>query len=219
MKGFKKNIYGDLGEEFAKRYCETHNISFKKASRKEDLEKGIDAYIDKKPTDIKNTKNIYIFQIYDDGVIHVRHPFKIISCATHYFFVNVTENNAEFIEHIDVREKIKRDYISSVGVQNNFRKFLLSIDVRHYNEFGSNLDQACLELKKRILQFLNKDVSVTYSDIKLDIIDFKLMKKEKIKRPSAFYIESIRTKIRAGYKTPLSEKQKIKEENIIIIPL
>lgn len=202
MKDFKTNIAGDLGESFAEQYCKDNKISFKKANRKEDLEMGIDAYINGEPTDIKNTKNLYIFQIYDDGIIHVRHPFKSISCATHYFFVNVTKDKTEFIEHIDIYEKIKRDYIKYIEEQNNFREFLKSIDVRHYSEFGPSLEQACLELKKKILPFLNKDINVTYPDIKSDVIDFKLMKKEEVKKPTAFDLDAIRARIKGNNTKP-----------------
>jgi hypothetical protein len=203
MKDFKTNIAGDLGEDFAEQYCKANKISFKKATRKEDLEQGIDAYINGEPTDIKNTKNLYIFQIYDDGIIHVRHPFKSISKATHYFFVNVTKDKTEFIEHIEIFEKLIRDFVKFKEDGEYlcaFQAFLKSIDVRHYSEFGPSLEQACLELKKKILPFLNKDINVTYPDIKSDVIDFKLMKKDEIKKPTAFDLDAIRARIKGGTK-------------------
>lgn len=226
MKDFKKNIPGELGEEFAAQYCKERNIPFKKASHKEDLEQGIDAYIERKPTDIKNTKALYLFQIYDDGIIHVRHPFKIISKATHYFFVNVNEEKREFIKFVEISSLFSSSYLKKGQTYLSFKKFLHDIDVRHYSEFGLSLEQACLELKKKILFFIDKDVNLIYPNVKTNIIDFKLMKKETSPKPTISDLDIIRAKIKNMKSVCISPNtivkpivESIEEEKAIIVKL
>lgn len=188
FKGINNNL-GNLGQEFAKDFFAQHSIPFKEASKQEDLEYGIDCYIGKDnfPTDIKNTKDIYICQIYlENGIINSRHPFKKNTKATHYCVVNVSETEKKFIELIEIKQRLLRDYISGEENLKTLYRILQKFDKQHYQTkdlFGSgaplHLEQGCIQLKNLIKPLLKSDTYIVYPEITDDSkeISFKLTKK------------------------------------------
>jgi hypothetical protein len=227
MKEFIYNISGNLGEEFAKQYFQSLKIPFIKASKQEDLRYGIDAYVTNKktPIDIKNTEFIYIGQILDDGSINIRHPFKKESKATHYCFVNVNKDKQKFIELISIKEKLLRDFFKNEYSLNEFYKFIKEQDNKSYLNFGMNLNQACFKIKNIITLWLNQNVHLIYDEPKQNIINFKLMPKQEIKKINKKDISNARDLIKLNLKkiqikSTEEEKQKQSlQEDVIIIQL
>ena len=223
MKSFVCNKAGDLGEVFAKEYCEANNIAFKKATKSEDLRLGIDAYINNLPTDIKNTKDIYFLQLSDDGEFNTRHPFKETTKASHYFFVNVSEDHKEFIEFIAIKEKLLKKFFKDEEALENFFKFLKSLDDQTYHKFGNNFSEACLKIKNIILPYLKENVTLSYEEPKNSTTSFKLMEKKenKITKKNIFDAKALIKKNLDQIKNSSAEEKKEAndKENVIFIKI
>lgn len=191
-----ENKLGKLGEEFVKNYCKTNNIPFRKASKLEDLHWGIDCFINEQPTDIKNTKDIYLLQILSDGLISLRHPFRETTKATHYCFVNVSDKKDyqnEWVELIKIDTKLERDFIETSKLW-ELKKYLYSINGKHWKDFHQTLAGACLSLKKRLLTFCKTEVYLRYGSVEhsRDNQIFFKMTKEKSKEPEKLNIDTIK---------------------------
>lgn len=212
----KNKILGLAGEVFVESYCRQNKIKYKKGTNSEDVKYGIDAYIDGCPTDIKNTNSLYICQIYDTGIINVRHPFKKDSKPTHYCFVNVDgAGQGKFIEHISIKEKLLRDIVKSEEDLTNLLVYLHSLDNALYQSFGINLNQAALTIKNEILKYCKPSITLTYEEPQANTqLNFKISIKEKvINKPTIQSLSAIRDKIRNNTTTPIKKK----ENNIITI--
>lgn len=217
----KKSLdQGKAGEEFVEKHCQENNISYKKGSRSEDLKEGIDCYINDIPTDVKNTKDIFLCQIMrESGLINTRHPFKTNSKSTHYYFVNVKPDLAgELIEHILIDKKLLRDFIKSEEDLIRFKNYLQSIDGKHISEFGISEAQAAFKIKQVLVSFCKSNANISYNDSKesSNEISFKLYENKVISIK-----ESNTQSILDRFKNKSSEKKPIesKKENIIVIEI
>ena len=151
-------------------------------------ELGIDCYIgkDNYATDVKNTKDIYVCQIFaSTGIINSRHPFKKNTEATHYCVVNVSETQEEFIELVEIKTRLLRDYIKDEESLTKLYSLLQSFDQKHFKEKGLfsensalHLEQGCIHLKNLIKPLLKPNVFIVYPTITEDIqeISFKITK-------------------------------------------
>lgn len=216
----KNKILGLAGEVFVESYCRQNKLKYKKATHDEDIQLGIDAYINNEPTDIKNTNAIYICQILENGSINVRHPFKKNSKATHYCFVNVDgTGQGNFIEHISIKEKLLRDIIKSEKELGNLVIYLNSIDNLFYEGLGLNLNQAALKIKNEILKYCKPTVTIVYEEPETNSqLNFKIVKKKEDIKPTPQRISSIKDLI----KSKLTQPEKVKKEesnNVIIIKI
>lgn len=204
MKSYKPNIKGIAGEVFAESYCKQNKIKFKKATKEEDMTLGIDAYIgDRKiPSDVKNTPDLFVCQIMEDGIINVRHPFKLHSKATHYFFVEVdgTGTIGKFLAHIPIKDKLLNEFILSEESLKGMKNYLNSIDHCSYKKLGTNLSQASFKIKKDILQFCKDNVNISYDEPVggNKEISFRMLiqKKKETKSPTFNSINTIRQSIK-----------------------
>lgn len=220
MKEISKrdSILGLAGEVFVEGYCRKENLLYKKGSKEEDYNYGIDAYISDIPTDIKNSQYLFPCQINKEGFINTRHPYKTTSKATHFLFVNVDETGqGKFIEHISVKSKLIRDIVKDESNYYNLIEFLKQIDKQSYTIFGTNLDNASLKIKEKILSFCKEDVKVNYNNpISNHDISFKMKKEEKTESKLTIKsIQSIRDLIRERKEGTLIE-EKSKEKYPII---
>lgn len=217
------NTYGDLGQAFAKEFFEQHSIEFKEASKKEDLEFGIDCYIgkDKFASDIKNTKDIYVCQIYvENGIINSRHPFKKNTKATHYCVVSVNETEQRFIELIEIKQRLLRDFIKNEESLKVLYSLLQKFDQTDYRTKGlfgpssaMHLEQGCIQLKNQIKPLLKPNVFIVYPDITPETteISFKLTKGTTDASPKeqVVFQESVAS-------TTLAKRTLVKDSTIII---
>ena len=220
MKEHIRNESGELGEVFAKEYCEQKNIPFKKATKTEDMRYGIDAYINNLPTDIKNTKDIYFLQMSDDGEFNTRHPFKEETKASHYFFVNVGKEHKGFIEFVGIKEKLLRDFFKDEKSLNFFLNFIKELDNQFYNKFGNNYTEASLTLKQMLLPYLKENITISYEEPKDKTISFKLKKKEEVQitKKTIVNAKSLIQKNLQKMKLQVSNpKGQMVEEEVVII--
>lgn len=217
----KKSLeQGQVGEGFIERHCQDNNIPYKKATRSEDLKEGIDCYVDNIPTDVKNTKDVFLCQVIrESGLINTRHPFKTSSKSTHYYFVNVKSDlTGELIEHISIDKKLLRDFIKSEEDLIRFKNYLQSIDGKHISEFGISEAQAAFKIKQVLVSFCKSSANISYNDPKegVDEISFKLYENK-----STSNKESNTQSILDRFKNKSSDNKPVesKKENIIIIEI
>jgi len=216
---------GDIGVDFAELYLTTEGKEFKRASKLQDMEQGTDCFIDGIPTDVKNTNDIFICQIMTDtGRVNTRHPFKKKSKATHYCVVNVPIDDAsnpvtkgKFIEHVNIKERLLRDFIKDETNLKAFYKQLQDLENKNMKDFGVSQSQACFKIKQLILPFLKPDVGLSYvepTDADGEI-SFRLYKsKKKINNePTNLDVKSILSK----FKTNNANTSPSTGENIITI--
>lgn len=213
---------GDAGVDFAEKHLKEEGKVFARASKLQDLEEGIDCFIDSIPTDVKNTNDIYICQILTDtGKINVRHPFKSNSKVTHYCIVDVPlkgKSEPKFIEHINIKERLLRDFIKDEANLKEFYKTLKGLEKKNMKEFGISQSQACLKIKQLFLSFLKPDIGLSYAepDSAEGEISFRLFKSKSSKKssePTNLDIKSILSK----YKKETEDKPTPIKENIIHI--
>jgi hypothetical protein len=169
---------GEEGVRFVEQICLKKNISFVKGTREEDLKYGIDCYIDNQPTDVKNTEDLYICQIFiNNGIINTRHPFKTSSRATHYYIVNTKKNKA--IEFVEIEKKLLRDYIKDEKALKQFLSILKEIDGKSFKNYGLHLAHACIQIKEKLTTCLKPPVKISYPDPETSTeIYFKLSKRK-----------------------------------------
>ena len=217
----KKSLdQGKAGEEFVEKHCQDKNIPYKKATHSEDLKEGVDCYIDNIPTDVKNTKDIFLCQIMrESGLINTRHPFKTNSKSTHYYFVNVKPDlTGELIEHILIDKKLLRDFIKSEEDLTRFKNYLQSIDGKHISEFGISEAQAAFKIKQVLISFCKSSANISYNDPKegSSEISFKLYENKTTSTK-----ESNTQSILERFKNKSSENKsvEVKKENIIVIEI
>lgn len=212
---------GDAGVDFAEKHLTAEGKKFIRASKLQDLEEGIDCFIDSIPTDVKNTSDIYFCQILTDtGKINVRHPFKTNSKVTHYCIVDVPfkgKSESKFIEHINIKERLLRDFIKNEESLKNFYLTLKGLEKKNMKDFGISQSQACLKIKQLFLSFLKPDIGLSYAepDSADGEISFRLFKAKPSKKklePTNLDIKSILSK----YKKETETNPTIKE-NIIYI--
>jgi len=219
----KKSLeQGKVGENFVEQHCQEKNILYKKATRSEDLKEGIDCYINEIPTDVKNTKDIFLCQVMrDSGLINTRHPFKSSSKSTHYYFVNVKPDlTGELIEHISINEKLLRDFIKSEEDLIRFKNYLASIDTKHISEFGVSETQAIFKIKQVLISFCKPNVNISYNDPAVGVteVSFKLCQ-SKVKTTVAKESNTQSILERFKNKSSTSSPVEIKKENIIVIEI
>lgn len=209
---------GDAGVKFIEQYSLNQGWKYEKTSITLDLEQGIDCLLNSHPTDVKNTPDIYICQIFtDSGKINVRHPFKKTSKVTHYAVVSVKLGDitkGKFIEHVEIKERLLRDYISKSKDIKEFYKQLQGLEGKKMKEFGISQSQACLNIKKLLLPFLNTNSNITYTEPTEaeGEISFRLHKTKVSKVPLVAPNLDIKS-ILAKHKEPISTIK----ENIITI--
>lgn len=209
---------GDLGVDFAEQYLIKEGKVFKRASKLQDVEQGIDCFIDAIPTDVKNTSDVYCCQIMiDTGKINTRHPFKKNSKVTHYCVVNVSKDDptkGKFIEHVNIKERLLRDFVKDEVNLKGFYKQLQELDKKNMKDFGISQSQACFKIKQLLLPFLKPATGLSYVEpTEADgEISFRVYKsKKKINTtPVNLDIKSILSKYKREEKPDLGE-------NIIII--
>ena len=227
MKIVNNNILGLAGEVFAKSYCKENNIKFKKSTKDEDMIYGIDAYIgeEKTPIDIKNTADVFICQILEDGTVNTRHPFKPGTKATHYFVVEVDGmGNGKYIETVSIKERLLRDFIKSEKDYDKFKEYLLKIDRRSYHKLGINLSQACYKIKQEILQYCKENINLHYEEPVggNQEISFKLIKgskKRTVKPANSDSIKLIRNSIKAKMISNDIVDDTPQKDNVIVIKI
>ena len=209
----RDSILGLAGEVFVESHCRLNKLEYKKGSTQDDLVYGVDAYISKLPTDIKNTQYLFPCQINKEGLINTRHPYKTTSKATHFLFVNVDgSGQGKFIEHIPVKEKLLRDIVKEEEYD-NFLTFLQQIDKKSYLEFGTNLDNASLKIKEKLLSFLKKGLQVSYNTPTSNHdVSFKIKKEDIMKttKPTIKSIQSIRDLLKERREGTYTEEPKEK---------
>lgn len=214
---------GDVGVDFTEQYLTKEGKIFKRASKIQDLEEGIDCFIDKIPTDVKNTNDIFICQIMtDDGKINTRHPFKKKSKVTHYCIVDVPIDDVtkgNFIEHVNIKERLLRDFIKDEANLKLFYKQLQGLEGKNMKDFGISQSQACFKIKALLLPFLKDNIGLSYAEPEdaEGEISFKLFKSKKRKvntTPTNFDVKSILAK----YKKKDEAIPNLKE-NIITIDI
>ncbi len=176
---------GDAGVDFAEKHLITEGKTFKRASKLQDYEQGIDCFIDNIPTDVKNTNDIFVCQIMtENGNINTRHPFKKNSKVTHYCIVNVPKDDltkGKFIEHVNIKERLLRDFVKDEVNLKAFYKQLQELNGKNMKAFGISQSQACFKIKQLILPFLKADIGCSYVEpTEADgEISFKLYKSKK----------------------------------------
>ncbi len=209
---------GDIGVDFAEQQYTKDGITFKRASKLDDLEKGIDCFINKIPTDVKNTPDIFVCQIMtEDGRINTRHPFKKNSKVTHYCVVNVPKDDmtkGKLVEHIAIKDRLLRDIVKDETALKGLYKTLQSLEGKHMKDFGISQSQACFKIKQMIMPFLKSDVGCSYAEPTAaeGEISFRLYKSKK-KGPTAPQNLDIKS-ILAKFKT---EDKPISNDDIIYI--
>lgn len=208
---------GDVGVDYAEQYFTNLAITFKRASKLQDYEQGIDCFINKFPTDVKNTNDIFICQIMtEDGRINTRHPFKKNSKVTHYCVVNVPKDDitkGKMIEHIPIKERLLRDFVKDEANLEKLYKQLQELDGKSMKDFGISQSQACFKIKQLILPFLQDNIGLTYVEpSEADgEISFRLRKgKKREVTEQNLDIKSILSKFKK------EEKKSITEEIIVI---
>lgn len=221
---------GNLGEVFVEKYCKAHNMTFQKATKTEDIHFGIDCFIHDQPTDIKNTKDIFILQILSDGKISVRHPFRESTKATHYCFVNVSSEQKEWVEFTRIDIKLERDFIKSYKDLWEMKKWLYTINNKHWKDFHQTLSGTCLFIKKKLLTFCKEESYLKYGSVehsKDNQIYFKLMTKHKSKESEKLNLDTIKNareriaelkeKMKTVTKTVDSQTKDSEEEIVTIV--
>ena len=164
-KELYNNSKGEAGEKFASFFYGKTKIPFIKATKEEDLKLGIDAYIDNKATDIKNTTSIYFCQFFEDGKINVRHPFKKNTKATHYCFVEVDSDNYEkgkVIEFISIEDKLLRDYFIDKDSLESFKRDLQELEHKKSSTLGISKEQSAYKLKMSLMKYLKPSATISY---------------------------------------------------------
>lgn len=217
----KKSLgQGKVGEEFVRQHCQDNNIPYKKATYAEDLKEGVDCYINDIPTDVKNTKDVFLCQIMrESGLINTRHPFKTNSKSTHYCFVNVKADlTGELIEHISIDKKLLRDFVKSEEDLTRLKSYLQSIDGKHISEFGISESQAAFKIKQVLVSFCKSNANISYNDPKegVEEISFKLYQNT-VSSSKESNTQSILDKFRN--KSTETKPIEDKKENIIIIEI
>lgn len=159
---------GERGVECTKQFCKANNIPFVKASRDQDLQDGIDCFVDGVPTDVKNTEDIYFINVdVKYGTINTRHPFKKNSLATCYAMVKASETEEKFIEHTNINILLGRDFLKEDKVE-EFKTFLQTLDQTHFSAFerSVSLSQFCWKVKEYVLKnFVKGSTKVLYPTI------------------------------------------------------
>lgn len=209
---------GDIGVDFAEQHFIKEGSSFVRASKLQDLEQGIDCFINKIPTDVKNTLDVYCCQIMTDtGKINTRHPFKKNSKVTHYCVVNVPSDDpakGKFIEHINIKERLLRDLVKDEASLKGLYKELQALDKKDMKDYGISQSQACFKIKQLLSPYLKPEATISYVEpAEADgEISFRIYKsKRKVNNtPANLDIKSILSK----YKT---EEKPNSGENIIVV--
>ena len=203
---------GELGVAFIKQLCETNDIEFIAASKKEDLRLGIDCYVDGSPTDVKNTEDIYVCQIMlETNTVNVRHPFKEDSQATHYAVCKVKGDitKGKFIEHVDIEERLLRDFIKNKKSLTLFKQVLFNLQDKRVAELGLHLNHACINIKSQLTPFLKENIGIGYEEPQFSEreISFKIYKKRKSKDkgPVNLDVKSILTQFKSSGLAPVEE--------------
>jgi hypothetical protein len=218
---------GDIGVDFTEQHYSTQGVSFKRASKLEDHEKGIDVYIDKVATDVKNTPDIFFCQFStEDGKMNTRHPFKKKSKVTHYCVVNVPKDDitkGKFVEHIGIKDRLLRDFFKDKTNMEEFYKTVQSFEGKHMKDFGISQSQACFKIKQMIVPFLQLGVGCSYvepseADGEVSFRLFKSKRKTTPTTPQNLNIKDILSRHK-DIQTKLKEENPTSntDENIIVV--
>lgn len=212
---------GDVGVDFAEQSLLKEGKTFVRASKLQDLEKGIDCFIDKIPTDVKNTNDIFVCQIMTEtGRINTRHPFKKHSKVTHYCVVDVPKNDitkGKFIEHINIKERLLRDFVKDEESLTNLYKQLQGLEGKNMKDFGISQSQACFKIKQLILPYLKDNIGCSYVEpCEADSeISFKLVKlKKRVTTEQNLDVKSILAKFKKDNPPTDNSEEKIIQVNV-----
>lgn len=163
---------GKDGEDFVQHHCNNNDIAYRKATKEDNYLFGVDCYIDEKPTDVKNTRDLYFLnhKVTDKKgkVFFARHPFHVDNKATHYCFVHP---RAKTFEHVEIQQYLLEHYFIDAKAYAQFVAAVTQLhnkhkeEVDHFGEYVSDR-QTYWQFKKRLLPFLQEGVKLLYNEPK-----------------------------------------------------
>jgi len=174
----------ELGNKYllsAKKNLESLGFDFQVASDIEDINYGVDCYINNIPTDVKYTNYIFFLKYNTKERKFVsRHPFKHNTKSTHYLFVDIKTKK---FNHIPITEYLK-SFFKNDECFFKFVKIVSSLNDKKINDTFMSYcvsDEQVFKLLKVnfLIPLLNKNSTVLYSNYDGDsekIITFRLKK-------------------------------------------
>lgn len=174
IENTKQKAKGDAGEAFAEAWAMLNNFSFVKASRSDNIKKGVDHWIDNTPTDSKITNRIYLgnYREQDDKFI-VRHPFRTNSEATHYLMIKPNkELNTISFTHEKINENLAKRFLNHVYGKKHLTEILEMFDKKSFKDFNlKSAKQMLFILKSKILSsnLIKESTIIKYDEKQLSL--------------------------------------------------
>ena len=166
-----KPIYDNISESFILWYCVNHNLTYKKATFDQNYYKGIDCFIEGVPTDIKNTKGIFLGNLKKDKFL-ARHPFQKDTESKNYLFVECTKTKFELLYFGEIKEYLKDKYFNGDNY-NTVVSIVSKYHLEFYYKFSKSKDQFFFNLKKELEPYMKPNIYIRYSDDAIVLYTFE----------------------------------------------
>jgi hypothetical protein len=163
---------GNIGESFVRWHCQEYNISYKKATRDENLINGIDAFLDNIPNDIKNTPKIFLGKYsVKYGKFYARHPFRENSTVQNYCILDIKETEQSFKIKYNgpIAAYLTAKYLINIDSFSALKALMMHYDGKNYKDLGSSsINALMLQLKNKIKPLIKQEIYCNYDSYKED---------------------------------------------------